>query len=568
MSQSNNKNNSPAITLNLLFRQLIRGWYWFAISFVFYFIIVFAMSNRMVFGTSKYKMSIMTQYGDISDGKIVENKSTQTLWSREPAYTPEQIYGILLSSDIIYRAGKRVGFDVDYYQKSRFRTCDVYNDLPFSLRFLDAYENDTFTIKALWQDNESVKLSDFNGFLAGNNITQSVKGSDAIITLGDTIRTPFGRIACLPSPSNSTLPRTSLNLNEPVIVKKVNTNWAKSRYDKDTDLQVDKKRTLTLSIAVAGSAKRVLEVLNEVIVLCEEDVHNIIEKDLQENDYFFKQALHRLDSLQIDPIAKAKEREELLQELARNESNKTALNVVNNIVVTDPPSLRSASFAGSYFKIILFLIALVIPTLVIYFTRIARGVILDEDQLPTSLKQKPISRLTYSTLRKGEPSQMQLYDIDKLRITLEGANQVFLFATAKPRESLWLSHLLAQNIAHSGKRAIRLHYCINENNKPSGCQSIVAQAGYIGSTAFWQDLNNIKAQLGNNTFVVITADKQLQEQLLPLFTDVIVVIVREKTMRETLLELNHILSNSTFANNERTLHTTWIKLPLSISTRK
>lgn len=556
----------PSITFSAIARQILRGWPWFLVAFLLFLLISLRTSSNLQLGVSEYKMTLMSRFGaDRNVIKMNEDKS-ELLWDKVPPYTVEQLYGFLVASDIIYQAGKRVGFDVDYSQKKQLRTYDVFNDLPFQLFFLDAYDNDTFELKAEWQE-KGVFLSEVSGTFRGETLGSPYSFASTV-AIGDTIQTPVGRVVCKAQAISEKFPSSSLDLSRPIKVKKIDTNRALTRYDKDMDMKREEDRTLTIEMSVAGSARRVIELMTAMIEVCEETVKAELLKDIEENESFLKQSLAKLDTLPLPADVKSSERAILLEKLTRNETNRAALNLQEVLTVTDPPVSRPPSSASGYFKIILFIVLMTVALLGVYYTRIARGTLLSREQLPALLRQRLFGPFTFKPRGKENENEKSLLALDPLRIAYEGAKYIFTISPQKPREMLWFTSLLAKNISRSGRKVVRLHYHTDGTVPPKGCQGIGVKAGYIGGETFWKDLTSLSESFGSDTLVLISADKELQRQLLPLFNDFLYVVVREKSLLKKIEEDTQMLLALDGEEGHSRIRTAWIELPLYASTRK
>ncbi len=555
-----------SLSLSTFIRQMLRGWPWFLVAFILFVLISLRISSNLQLGVAEYKMTIMSRYKDLSKEIRTNNGDKDYIWDKEPPYSVEQLYGFLLSSDIIYKAGKRVGFDVDYSQRSKLRTYDVYNNLPFQLFFLDAYDNDTFTLTAHW-GKEGVHLSQLNGTFRGAPISAYFSFSSTI-ALGDTIDSPIGRIVCKEQPVSEKYPPTSLNLSRPIIVKKIDTNRALTLFDKDMDLKRYEEKSLTVFMSVAGSARRVIEVMEAMIEICDEQVKSELMEDLEEQSRFLKESLRHIDTLALPSEAKNKERAMIAESLVRNETNRSALDLKKVITVTDPPVARPASSATGYFRIILFVLLMTVALLGVYYTRIMKKSLFSREQMPLILQRKLFGPFHYKPKQSESAFEKSVLSLDPLRIAYEGATSLFVSSCDKPREMLWLTSLLATNISRSGRRVVRLHYHTEGKNPPKGCQSIVVKSGYIGGDAFWKDLSTLRESFGTGSLIVISADCDLQRQLLPFFSDILFVVVREKSSTRWINEFATLVEDRMHKDAECHIATAWVDLSLFTSTRK
>lgn len=563
-TQHPSRDNRDFISVPIFIKQLLRAWPWFLLSLAIAVLLIAFMGRNIVLGTAEYKMSVMTRFPFSDKAFIQEGEDNKMLWERVPAYDVNQVFGVLLTSDIIARAGKAVGYDVDYSQKHSGRRYDVYNDLPYKIIFLDLYSNDLLSMKALWKGN-NVLLSEVRGTFRGKAIVMG--GADVVtVAPGDTVKTPMGRLVCLPQVDEGIYPRTSLNLALPVDVTKINGNAAKTRFDKDLKLQVFQGNSLLMEMAVAGSPRRVIEVMNKIIALCQEQVKTLISKDLDENDTFIRGALEKLDAISMDASAKAAEKEVLLKKLARNQSNRETLEIKDLIVVTDPPAMRPAPAASTYFILILLILSLTIPSLYVYYFRIRNGAVLEPANITRQMRQRIIGKYIYAprAIEKGGRAKEQLLiDIDAVRLAFPKADQILQVSPSNTRQAAWFAGLLAENISRSGRKVLRLHFTPEGKKAPEGAQEFPVKAGYLGSDVFLKDLKGLKELHREGTLIIFSADESIVELLIPYFQDLLITIVAEKSPKTKVKRLNRLFEKKDMLNGaDARIHVVWIDIPL------
>ena len=144
-------------------RLVLLNWYWLALSLVVAFGFIKILGNSSAIGNNKYRMAVMTRFPiqtSKSDKVFVDANSGKEapLWKHTPAFDAAQIYGWIVSADIIYRTGKREGFEVEYAQRSGLSSRDIYNYIPFRLIFPDAADADYFTL-VVRQEADGLQLS-------------------------------------------------------------------------------------------------------------------------------------------------------------------------------------------------------------------------------------------------------------------------------------------------------------------------------------------------------------------------------------------------------------------------
>ena len=155
MAHNNNstlpQNGQSRMTFNAFIRLMLKGWPLFVLSFIIAAVLMKVIAKRTTIGQPSYKMTLMGRFPEPGQERfIMQNDafSANHLWKKNPAYQSSQLYAYITSSEVIYQAGKESGFDMSYAQKKGLRWLDVYNDLPYRLRFLDTYDLDEFSLIA------------------------------------------------------------------------------------------------------------------------------------------------------------------------------------------------------------------------------------------------------------------------------------------------------------------------------------------------------------------------------------------------------------------------------------
>lgn len=510
-----------------ILKQCARGWYWFVLSFVLAFLLIEYFGKNSVLGKAEYKMGIMTRFSN--EKTIALDEKDKMLWERVPAYDINQVSAIFMSSDIIERAGKAVGYDLNYTQKQRGRYIDVYNDLPYKLLFLDPYYNDTFTLTATLHEN-AVTLSDFQGTYHRKNL-QSDEVPPIRVPLDDTISSPLGRIVCLSQSDMGRYPKTGYQRSQPVLVKKVFSNAAKTLFDKELDLHINSNNALIMEMSVQGSPRKVVEVMNKMTELCNEDIREMIRSDLSENDRFIDAAIVKLDKSPLPAAVKEKEKDVLLGKKLRNNSNKELLHLSHYIVVVDPPALRPAASASAYLKMVVLILALVGPLCIIYFCYLAHDRLLEEKQLPLRVKNSIIAKVAYKRInKKAKKYEDSLLCIDPIRLKFEKTNKLFLVSEgSNNKEKSFVKNMLATNFQRAGRHVEKIHFSAPNGNPLKDNDTIVIKGGMIGTASFHHLIEDKLTPTDKDALLIITADKGIQNLFLPYFQDFLLVLIENRS---------------------------------------
>ena len=171
------------ITLRDLIELFLSRWYWFVLSVVVCLAIawvyvasispVYMRSAAMLVKSEKQnsgpELTQMLEISGLTGGNSIEN----------------EIY-ILRSHQLLQEVVERLNLDVSYSVRRRLRDDELFGELPFEVRFLDAYA-DPVQLVATMTDANSLQLSHFE--LIGEEIDFF-----EAVSLCDTLVTPAGRI--------------------------------------------------------------------------------------------------------------------------------------------------------------------------------------------------------------------------------------------------------------------------------------------------------------------------------------------------------------------------------------
>lgn len=246
------------ISLRDLIELFLGRWYWFVLSVAVCLGIawiylssvspVYLRSAVMLVKSEKQntgaELSQMLEINGLSGGNSIEN----------------EIY-ILRSYQLLQEVVRRLSLDVSYTVRNGLRDENLFDNQPFEVRFLDAYSGDTqFNVVA---ENESkFHLSHFE--IDGKKVD-----FDKTASLNDTLVTPAGLIAILPSRGNIQnyenreikVSRTYLEAATNAVLARIQTS---ALEDKSTLVKIECK---DINIARADAIlDMILKVYNETIV--------------------------------------------------------------------------------------------------------------------------------------------------------------------------------------------------------------------------------------------------------------------------------------------------------------
>ena len=540
-------------------RLVLLNWYWFALSLVVALGFIKMLGNSSAIGNNKYRMAVMTRFPiqtPKSDRVFVDANSgkEEPLWKHTPAFDAAQIYGWIVSADIIYRTGKREGFEVEYAQRSGFSSRDIYNHIPFRLLFPDAVDADRFTL-VVRQEADGLQLSQIKGVYQG----KEVKGTSSysiLLPWNSTVETPVGKVILQDNPGWEEYGIRSYASDKPIYITRRSVIETRAQYDWDMVIDNTLPNFLNVEVSTTGSARRAKQILAGMLVDLDSLVRYNVTLDLDKEQEMIEAALRRLmnpDSLSPSLTAESRTQEikELQQRLARTISNREVLRYDHLIEVTASPAIQLSPVGAFSVKIIFLLLGLIIPTVLIYYAWLLRGSVLEPRQLSPFWQKAFISTLRLHRKRGNYSDTPEM--IDALRFTLQSNLEEdadarpILFTT--PSKSLKdqkrlnkLVEDLAANYTLSGGNKSKIVHLLHACNHATDSlpHARIIEAGYWGSKQFYQDLAPTEGEGKPLNFLIAPSDSV---HLLASHISQIVVVVEQDCSKSPLLsDLEHSLS--------------------------
>ncbi len=563
------RNNESQISLKAFVQLMLRKWYWFVCSLIFFLGVIFVVGKRSVIGNSEYKIGLMTRFVEASNESrtIIKTDKDAPLWRMAPAYAPSQLYGWLVSADIIYRAGLKEGFDVEYTQKHTWGRFDVYNNMPVRLFFLDAKEMDTFSLDLILQGEKAI-LSNFRGTYRGTKIEQPYEC--VINRVGESIETPVGRVLMAENPGWNEFEKTPLDLNRKIDIQRLRGIDIRAKYDWDMDLEVEHGTVFLLKIKTSGSPRRSFQLLTAMLEECNETVRKHVLDDLSRERKMLQSSLDSLSSMgsnNLSPEVISEHRRVLENYLAQNIANQEIVQHEHMIEITDPPMIQPAPAGALYVKLSLLLLAFVIPMGGIYILWFYRGVILEKEQLsnfwkeklPLTIKGKKIGHVqsVLDTLLCLINEDLENAEKSSFKTRLPKRSILLTTPTITPEVSFWVSQIV--EIIKTLGQPLRIVELRNPQTKKCvypGSQIIELNAGYLISDSFIQDLSSTPSENNNEdtiSLVFVPSDKVsiLQREAASL----VVLLICDESKVKDVLSLEEHLGRTDLP----TCHPLWIE---------
>ncbi len=185
-----NSSDDKHIDLKKLLKLGRKYWYWFAISFIFFFMLAFVANKILQPKYLVYSSVYIKEDMGLSGEKALEFMQSFSLFERKMKYQNEML--ILKSSPLIMETIERLNLETEFYSKESFFKKEIYNSSPFVVH-IDSLHNQiintdfevvfnadgTFKISADKKDystinyNTGKKVSTYNNLELSKNYFQS-----------------------------------------------------------------------------------------------------------------------------------------------------------------------------------------------------------------------------------------------------------------------------------------------------------------------------------------------------------------------------------------------------------
>lgn len=533
------------MSFSIFLRMMLKGWPLFLLSFIAVAVMMKVLSQRTYIGQPSYRMTVMSRYADKVTNEYLlngDNLAPTHLWDKNAPYQITQIYAYITSVDVIYRAGMDCGFDMSYAQKNKLRYVDVYNDLPYRLRFLDMNDMDQVKLIADWTQ-KGVRLTSPSGTFQSNPIDEK-KFGEVSIALGDTAQTSIGRVVCLPQAANTCYPRTKLDLTQTVYVSKQSAVDVKTLFDKEMSLETESLGedipAYTFHVRIGGPVRLVTELLEGMAAQGEKYVHEMLQSDLMEERQLIEQSLRALSQKSAEGVisseAAAKERNLLNMKLTRNISNSEALSVEHFLTVVDAPSSRHAKDGFNYLLFVLLTLGIIVPMLIIYYCWLKRGCIYEMSQLSALWHKKFVGSFK---MGKSEKSLSLLDEqLDLLRTSLSDVDRLVIASPSYTQEVQLFVQRLVKNTRESGRSVVWHDLLPQGSTVHDGATPFYYRPGYLGSQAFDKDVQKLIGSIPQNGLLILTVAPEKVPFFLPKYaTDLLVPVT---AFRSRMKQIHHM----------------------------
>lgn len=253
-STQNRTPDAGFLSFKELFYLCISHWHWFVISLVICMgVALYKIVTTEPSYTRTADVYIKMSYQKTSDFGLLQELEG---FNYKGSFINE--IGIFKSRDLMTKVASRLKLDMNYSVDDRFRRATIYgSSLPVEVVMADIPENKSASLTLDLASDGKVELTDF---VSGDMLSsETVKGA-----LGDTITTPLGRVAVLPSPFYVAGDELEIYVNKSPVLS------AGARYAGKLAVEQQDEYSDILTLTVTDvSIKRADDILNTLI-----DVYN------------------------------------------------------------------------------------------------------------------------------------------------------------------------------------------------------------------------------------------------------------------------------------------------------
>ncbi len=552
---SNATSPQAKMTLPAFVRLMLRNWYWFILALFIAGVGIKLKSRSTVVGNNRYRMAVMTRFPmqvpqspTASSVTVNASESSEApLWKHVPAFDATQIYGWIVSADIIHRAGKHLGFEVDYLQKDLIFSKDIYNYIPFKILFPDALDTDQFSLTA-HSSPEGITVSKISGIFQGRPI---VEGDPILVPWEGEAQSPVGLIRLEDNPGWEEYGKGPYKEEKPITIVRKSVIETRAQYDWDMQLSVEMPNFLNSEFTTTGSARRAKQLLSEMLVELDSIIRYNLTLDLNKEQEMIEAALKHLTSpdsttTYLSVESRVQEIKALQAQLARTLTNREVLRYDHLLEVTATPALQPAPGGKLMTSVVLLLLALIIPTLLIYYVWLMRGTVLEINQLTSYWREKIQEGLRLHRSRHDLNEDTEAFD--RLRLYLQTQQESgdkkrpIVFTT--PSESLAAQRRLNKLVTaiatkeSTTEKGENTHKIIHLGSQTESTlphfRSI--SSGYWGSIQFYQDIATSEEPIW------IIAPSDAVSLIAPHAAQIIVVVEQDQSKTSMLSSLERDLA--------------------------
>ena len=263
MSEELNEQQSSNIDIKNIIGVCLSKWYWFAISAAVALLIGVYIALSAV-PQYERKMKVLIKTDTQGGGSVMGDLAATGTFGNFGGLANNSVGNEIQafsSTDIMTEVVKRLDLDMEYTEKGLLHDNVKYGaELPVKVKLIDVEAEDVATFKMQVTPSRSVTLSEF----VLNNEVKGEKGRALSVKIGDTVKSPIGRLCVYQTGAFDTVAHTIKVSKAPMTltVKGYMASTTAARADKQADV-------IDLTIATNSKAKGD-DVLDTIMVVYNE----------------------------------------------------------------------------------------------------------------------------------------------------------------------------------------------------------------------------------------------------------------------------------------------------------
>lgn len=252
MSKSSEKSDkkistSRKFTFYDILNLILSNWYWFVLSFLLFVLCAEFYIRRT---PPVYQRTASVLVKDSRKGGSAEFSAFSDITGVMGRRSVDNEIYIFKSYKLMEQVVRRYDLATRYTTKGRIRTTDLYGRAPIEVKFLDAGDNLSGAFNYVVSGGESVNLYNFS------------RGEfQASVVPGDTVTTPMGRVAILPTPY------INRYNDQEILVSRMPLNTTVEQYRNKLKCEITDKQASVIKLTMN----------DEVILRAEQVINGIID---------------------------------------------------------------------------------------------------------------------------------------------------------------------------------------------------------------------------------------------------------------------------------------------------